>query len=113
SLAAALGNLEVFREEDLVERSRRLGEQLTDWLKQVKSRYDIVGDVRSAGLYGCIEFKEGVEVATFKKAALARGVHLLARGHCLFLTPPLVISDTDLEYGMDMVAGVLDKDAVS
>jgi taurine---2-oxoglutarate transaminase len=110
SLAAAMGNLEAFREEDLVERSQRLGEKLAEWLRQVKVRYHIVGDIRSAGLYGCIEFKEGIDVVRFKKAALERGVHLLARGRCLFLAPPLVISDRDLEYGMDMVAEVLGND---
>jgi taurine---2-oxoglutarate transaminase len=107
SLAAALGNLEAFREESLVERSWRLGEKLANWLRQLKSRCDRVGDIRSAGLYGCIEFKEGIDVVRLKKAAFERGVHLLARGRCLFLAPPLVIGERDLEHGMDVVAKVL------
>jgi len=37
----------------------------------------MVGDVRSAGLYGCIEFKKGVEVTPLKKVAIERGIHLL------------------------------------
>lgn len=109
SLAAALGNLEALREEGLVERSRKLGEKLADWLRQVKSHYTMVGDVRSSGLYGCVEFKEGIEVARFKKAAIERSVNLLVRGRCLFVAPPLVISENDLEYGLDLVGKVLEN----
>ncbi len=107
SLAAALGNLEALQQESLVERSRNLGERLADWLKQIKGQHAIVGDVRSAGLYGCIEFKEGVEVVQFKKAAMERGVHLLVRGQCLFIAPPLVISERHLDEGLETVAKIL------
>jgi taurine---2-oxoglutarate transaminase len=107
SLAAALGNLDVFREEALVERSRKLGEGLADRLKQVKRCHAIVGDVRSAGLYGCLEFEEGVEVARLKKAAIDRGVHLLVRDRRLFVAPPLVISESDLNHGLEVVEEIV------
>jgi taurine--2-oxoglutarate transaminase len=107
SLAAALGNLEALREEGLVERSRQLGDKLADWLRQVKDQHANVGDVRSAGLYGCIEFKEGIDVARFKRVAIEHGVHLLVRGHCLFVAPPLVIAERDLDYGLDAVGQIL------
>ena len=109
SLAAAAGNLEAFVDEGLVERSRQLGERLADWLKQVKGSHAMAGDVRSTGLYGCIEFKQGVEVTQFKKAAIKRGVHLLVRGRCLFVAPPLVITEKDLGFGLDMVGEVLEN----
>jgi len=57
--------------------------------------------------YGCIEFKKGVEVTPLKKVAIERGIHLLVRGRCLFVAPPLVITEKDLEYGLDMVEKVL------
>jgi len=107
SLAAALGNLEALREQDLVNRSQRLGKKLEDWLRRVKSRSESVADVRSAGLYGCVEFKQGIETTAFKKAALERGVYLLVRGRCLFLAPPLVISEQDLTHGLELVEEVL------
>lgn len=96
-------------DEGLVERSRQLGERLADWLKQVKGSHAMAGDVRSTGLYGCIEFKQGVEVTQFKKAAIKRGVHLLVRGRCLFVAPPLVITEKDLGFGLDMVGEVLEN----
>jgi taurine--2-oxoglutarate transaminase len=107
SLAAALGNLEAIQAEGLLERSRDLGEQLATWLKQIQGQHSSVADVRSAGLYGCIEFEEGVEVAPLKKAALERGVYLLVRGRCLFVAPPLVISEHDLDYGLSVVEEIL------
>ena len=55
SLAAAIANIEVMREEKLVEHAAEMGEQLTDNLAELKSRHSSIGDVRSIGLFGAIE----------------------------------------------------------
>ncbi len=107
SLAAALGNLAALEEGHLVERARELGETLAVRLQRMRSRHRSVIDVRSAGLYGCLEMEEGMPVAELQKAAMERNVHLLARGRCLFIGPPLMISEEDLDHGLKIVEEVL------
>jgi taurine--2-oxoglutarate transaminase len=107
SLAAAIGNLEAFEEEGLVERSRVLGEIVAERLDLLKKQHPFVGDARSRGLYGCLELEEGVEVKRLKTAAFERKVHLLARGRCLFVAPPLVIQEQDLARGLDVIEEIL------
>ena len=107
SLAAALGNLQAFEEEGLVERSRVLGEILSERLQLMKSQHAVVGDARSRGLYGCLELADDVDLAAIKRAAMERSVYLLVRGRCLFVAPPLVISEQDLSRGLDLVEEIL------
>ncbi|HEY3174860.1 MAG TPA: aminotransferase class III-fold pyridoxal phosphate-dependent enzyme [Candidatus Polarisedimenticolia bacterium] len=107
SLAAALGNLEAFEEEGLVERSRVLGELLAERLGLMRRQHHTVRDARSRGLYGCLELDEGVDLGRLKSAAFERHVHLLVRGRCLFVAPPLVIEEKDLDRGLDVVDEVL------
>jgi len=107
SLAAAVGNLDAFEQEDLVERSRRLGEVLSDWLRGAAARHVAVDDVRSMGLYGCLEMAAGVDPGRLREEAFRRGIHLLARGRCLYVAPPLVIGETDLLGGLEILESVL------
>ncbi|HET6373357.1 MAG TPA: aminotransferase class III-fold pyridoxal phosphate-dependent enzyme, partial [Candidatus Polarisedimenticolia bacterium] len=109
SLAAALGNLEAFAEEGLVERSRSLGDLLASRLEQIKDRHAEIGDARSSGLYGCLEFEAALDTGRLKREALALGIHLLARGRCLFIAPPLVISEEDLLRGLDLVEDLINR----
>ena len=107
SLAAMLGNLAAFEEEGLVERSRVLGEIVSERLRLMKTQYPKVADARSMGLYGCLELDEGADPTRLKIAALERRVHVLARGRCLFIAPPLVIQEEDLQRGLDVVEEIL------
>jgi taurine--2-oxoglutarate transaminase len=107
SLAAALGNLEAFEEEGLVERSRVLGEVLGERLRLMRGQHAVVRDARSRGLYGCLEMDDGVDLPRLKSAAFERHVHLLVRGRCLFVAPPLVIEEKDLDRGLDVVEEIL------
>jgi taurine--2-oxoglutarate transaminase len=115
SLAAALATLEVMKDEKLVERAAELDVVLARKLAAIASRHLVVGDVRSLGLYGVIELvkdretKEPLEapVKALKRRALDRGVHLLTRGHCIFIAPPLCIEEADLALGLDVVDDLL------
>ena len=111
SLAAGLATLEVMKEEKLVERAAALDVVLARRLAAVASRHDVVGDVRSLGLYGVVELvkdratKEPLEagVKELARAALDRGVHLLTRSNYIFIAPPLCIDEADLSRGLDVV----------
>ena len=107
SLAAALGNLEAFRGEDLVARSRRLGEKLAGWMRVATQTHPSILDARGLGLYACLELDGRVDARSVKRAAWDRGVHLLARGSYLYVCPPLVIADDDLDRGLSLLDEIL------
>ncbi len=53
--AVALKNIEIIEQENLIENSRYMGEELLKGFKKVKETLDIVGDVRTIGLLGAVE----------------------------------------------------------
>jgi ornithine--oxo-acid transaminase len=107
--AVALSALDVLEEEGLIENSRRLGELLLARLNQLAEGSSIIKAVRGRGLFAGIELDpQGADAAQMVRALLASGV--LTRethGTVLRLAPPLVISDEELEWGLERIAGVL------
>lgn len=55
SCAAAQAVLDVIRDEQLQERSRRIGGFLADGIRQLAERHELIGDVRGAGLFLGVE----------------------------------------------------------
>jgi 4-aminobutyrate aminotransferase/(S)-3-amino-2-methylpropionate transaminase len=117
--AAALAVLEVFEEEQLVERSRALGVRLTDGLKLIASKHREVGDVRGLGAMIAIELFKGGDLAQpdaelTKKVcaeALARGLVLLScgiHGNVIRVLVPLTASDELIEEGLAILATSFD-----
>jgi taurine--2-oxoglutarate transaminase len=107
SLAAMEGNLEALAEEALAARATTLGERLAVWLRETKSAAPGIEDVRSRGLYGCLELSPGADAGAIKKRALARGLHLAASANLLFVAPPLVIGDAELAGGLEKLGELL------
>ncbi|MFS2126410.1 aspartate aminotransferase family protein [Pseudomonas sp. Pseusp97] len=62
SCAAAQAVLDVIRDEQLQERSQRIGAFLADGIRQLAERHELIGDVRGAGLF------LGVELVTDRAA---------------------------------------------
>ncbi|MFR0689740.1 aspartate aminotransferase family protein [Enterobacterales bacterium AE_CKDN230030158-1A_HGKHYDSX7] len=62
SCAAAQAVLDVIRDEQLQERSQRIGSFLADGIRQLAERHELIGDVRGAGLF------LGVELVTNRAA---------------------------------------------
>lgn len=54
--AVALKNIDIIETEGLVENTKKMGEELLKGLIEVKHKTRIVGDVRTIGLLGAIEF---------------------------------------------------------
>jgi acetylornithine aminotransferase len=95
--AAALKVLDILRDENLVERSRTLGESTLDMLKELIPTYpDKIRHVRGLGLMIGVELAfpgEKVHRALLDKGFICN----LAQGRILRLVPPLVIEQADIE----------------
>lgn len=118
--AAALAVLDLFEEDDLLERSRQLGKQLRDGLDALHQRHEQIGEVRSLG------FMQALEVVTDRTsrapdADLSQRVVEHAREGGLLLIKcgvhrnvirflgPLVASDEDVADALRIVDAAFTK----
>ena len=115
--AAALESFRIFEDEPVLERIRRIERMFTERLPPLKS-LPHVGDVRVLGGVGVVELvrdkktkeaggyldKTGGELAA---EFLKRGVLLRPLGNVLYVMPPYVISEKDLDYVLDQIIDVI------
>ncbi len=117
--AAACAAIDVLREEELVERSARLGVHALERLRRELAECSSVGDVRGRGLFLGIELvsdrgskEPDADLASTAQRALREKGVLVGRGgrygNVLVLAPPLVIEDDALDEGLDAIVEVFD-----
>ncbi|MEM2299657.1 MAG: aminotransferase class III-fold pyridoxal phosphate-dependent enzyme, partial [Candidatus Hadarchaeales archaeon] len=103
--------IKILKEEKLVERAAKLGEEIMKRLQEIAETSKLIGDVRGKGLMIGVELvkdKKTKNPATNEREALIRKA--LDKGLILFrggqstirIAPPLVIPKRDLEIGMDI-----------
>ena len=109
--AAALAVLDVFDEEQLVERSRHVGDVIHGRMLAWQERFPTIGDVRGLGAMLAVELVEdratkapapGLATRITAEAA-SRGLLLLkagVHGNCIRVLCPLVISDPELDEAL-------------
>lgn len=109
--AAALASIEVIEEENLCERSAHLGELLLRRMKEMESRYTIIGETRGLGcLLGIELVKDKATKEPFEQAgrlvyqkAFRRGLAWIPAGHILRMSPPLIMDDDLALKAMDII----------
>lgn len=125
SLACAVGlaNLAVYRSEELITKSASLGAILLKTLKHLQHKHSCVRDVRGKGLFCCLELTSFTDVmrangkrygAPTNAADIVtwlwqQGMFVIMRGTMIFLAPPLVISQDELNHGISILAKLLDQ----
>ena len=103
--------LDVMRDEDTMGNAKKVGKIFKDAVTSLMPEHPCIGDVRGAGLYiGCEIVKPGTKDPD-QKAALdiletLRDNHILTSvcgryGNILKLRPPLVFSESDVDWFMD------------
>lgn len=127
--AAALANLDIIENEQLIDRAARLGEQIEHRLRALEERHPCIGDIRGTGAMWGIElvrdrrtkarfvpggpFRDAtgapVDVAQWAYEQLfhAHRVHTGAASNVLLLAPPLIFSESDLDECMAGLSAVL------
>ena len=113
--AAALAVLDKIEREGLLERSRRLGERIMARLRDMRSRHQLIGDVRGRGMMTAVELvadrrtKEPIDGPTGARIVqhcLENGVVILKAGtydNVIRLLPPLTIDEGLLDEGLDVL----------
>jgi adenosylmethionine---8-amino-7-oxononanoate aminotransferase len=112
--AVALASLRIFDEEDVMGRVARLEARLTTGLEPLRA-LPHVGDVRVLGGVGAVELVSGDgphgyldEIGPRLAAAfLERGLLLRPLGHVVYVMPPYVITDAEVDDMLDQVGQVI------
>jgi 5-aminovalerate/4-aminobutyrate aminotransferase len=112
--AAALAVMDVFEEEQLLQRCQGVAERLTGRLRDIQAKYPVIGDVRGLGAMIAVElFEEGdshkpnaAAVSQVVTKAREKGLILLScgtYGNVLRILVPLTAPDDVLEQGLSIL----------
>jgi taurine--2-oxoglutarate transaminase len=121
SLAAAVANISVMREDKLVEHAAGMGSVLKRMLTDLGEAHPSVGEVRNIGLFGIVELvrdrktKEPMapwngsspEMTALRKYCVDHGLFLYTHWHTVLIIPPLIITEAQLKEGMDVLDDAL------
>ena len=117
SLAAAAANIQVMKEERLVENSAAMGPVLHQLLTELGENHPAVGDVRSIGLFGIIELvrdrqsrapltawnQSSPTMNALRQELLDKGLFLYTHWHTILIIPPLIINEAQLREGFAVI----------
>lgn len=124
SCAAAVENLKILREENMVENAAKMGVYLEGEIKKLADKHPSIGDFRNTGLLGCIELvknrktKEPItpwnagpadmEVTNRMVAKVKElGMFTFVRWNWIFIAPPLCITKDEMDEGLEIISKVI------
>lgn len=119
AMAAGLANLQVFKEDNLLQRGQEMSKPFEDMLHSL-SNLPHVSDVRNIGMMGAVEFNNYVEPESgivlptarpmdvydrcFKKGLLVR-----ASGNAIALSPPLIVNEDEIKRMGAIIAEAIEE----
>lgn len=124
SCAAGLAALQTYRDDGLIERSRKLGARMAAQLRELASCHPVIGDLRGGdGLFAVLELvadrstrqplapwpQQPPALRALLAEAMARGVSFASRGNLILLAPPLVIDEADLGHAIGLLDELLTR----
>ena len=116
--AAALAAIDVIQKAGLVERANQIGHIVRRRFRDMQAKHAIIGDVRGMGAMNAIELVTDKvkkipatsETAKLIKKCWQNGLLVLKAGsfgNCIRTLMPLVISDAELQEGLDVLEEIL------
>ena len=118
SIAAALKTIEIMERDDLAGRSCEIGEKVSKRFNEWKEKYPVIGDVRGLGGMIGLEFVKNQESkepypefsAAVIKGCAQKGLMIEGAGtygNVIRFLAPLVMTDEQLEAGLDIYESVI------
>ncbi len=111
--AAGVAAVQAYKDEGVIEHAARMGKVLDEILADLKARHPSVGDARNIGLFSAIELvkdrttKEPLIVPEIAKQARAQGLSVMTPANMVAISPPLIITESQLKEGMTIIDGLL------
>ena len=123
--AAALENISVIQESNLVENAAEMGKYLEVEVEKLMQKHPSIGDFRNTGLLGCIELVKDRETKepvtpwnashgemkpTLRMAAKMKelGMFTFVRWNWIFIAPPLIITKEQIDEGLEIISQVIE-----
>jgi taurine--2-oxoglutarate transaminase len=125
SCAAAVATMKFYKDTDILSHVKKLEPRFLDHLQKLKEKHPSVGDVRGLGLFGVIDLVKDRETheelipwnakgdAAKRSKELAghlysKGIFTFVRWNFIFLSPPLVVTEEELDDAFAKVDEALD-----
>jgi taurine--2-oxoglutarate transaminase len=122
--AAALENIKIIEEDNLVEKSAEMGLYIEAEVEKLKNQHPSIGDFRNTGLLGCIELVKNRETKepttpwnakphemepTLRMGAKVRelGMFTFVRWNFIFIAPPLNVTKEEVDEGLEIISQVI------
>jgi taurine--2-oxoglutarate transaminase len=123
--AAGVATINVYKEDNLIENAKAMGQVLGEELEEMKAKHPSVGDVRYIGLFSVIEVVKDKEtkepmapwnaspsemgaMADAARFLRANGLYTFVRWNWIFAVPPLCITESQLKDGLAIIDRALD-----
>lgn len=117
SLAAAVANIRVMQEEQIVAHAAQMDAVLKRGLAELAARHPSVGEARSIGLFGILELVKNrttrepmapwnassPEMKALQTYCREHGLFLYTHWHTVLIIPPLIITEAQLAEGLDIL----------
>ena len=103
---AAITSLELLLASNWQERIQNIEQGLTQGLAACR-KLETVNDVRVLGAIGVVEMKEAVDMKSITETFVNAGVWVRPFGKLVYLMPPFIISDEDLDSLCQAVVDVV------
>ncbi|KJV47868.1 4-aminobutyrate aminotransferase [Pantoea sp. BL1] len=110
AIAAAHAVLDIIAEEQLCDRSVKLGAKLVEFLNEVRRHCSAITDIRALGSMVAVEFAEAQTAQAIQQHAMARGLLLLTcgpQGNVIRFLYPLTIPDAQFSQALEILSNVL------
>lgn len=121
SCAAALENLKIYEDEDLIANAASMGRYVDEQVALLQQQHPSIGDWRNTGLLGCIElvknratkepmapFNAGAaDMAVMNKVAAKikeLGMYTFVRWNYIFIAPPLCVTQEQIDEGLQIIS---------
>ena len=123
--ASGVAAINAMQKENTLENAAHMGELMRTRLHELASQHPSIGDVRGLGLFNAIELiknrdskeplvpfaakgEAAAPMLAMIKHAMNAGLYLSYFSNVIRLTPPLNISEADLNTGLEILDGVLE-----
>jgi taurine--2-oxoglutarate transaminase len=123
--AAALENIKVIEEGNLVENAAKMGVYMEEKVAKLAEKHPSIGDFRNTGLLGCIELVKDRETReplapwnasgddmkpTLRMQAKMKelGLFTFVRWNFIFIAPPLIITKEQIDEGLKIISEVIE-----
>ncbi len=115
--AAAVATIKAYQDEKLIENAKNMGVIVRKLMEEMKAKHPCVGDVRNQGLFACIELVKSREtrepivpwngsgevVSAMQKTLMDEGVYMYLRWNYMFVVPPIIINEEQLNEGFKAI----------